>query len=181
MLILSHNGIRPDLVPVPNFVRSPSLAFPEHFTDEGDFMAQVLYICRKPGRFVIERKRYSQETTIEKVQVNKSEPRKKELKTFIRAVWDEKKFPVTPKQALNNLILCEQVHTGMCRNEQVQWPESISPAVADKSISPILVFPGRDRPNNSSRIDERAEYGEGIYQIPEESILLLNIQKQCDH
>jgi predicted dehydrogenase len=109
----------------------------EYFTVEGDFMAQELYIHRKPGRFVIEGERYSQETTIEKVQVNKSEPLKKELKTFLRAVRDRKNFPVTPKQALNNLILCKQIHSGMCRTGQLEWPEGISPAVADKSISLI--------------------------------------------
>ncbi|MCK9580505.1 MAG: Gfo/Idh/MocA family oxidoreductase [Methanoregula sp.] len=108
----------------------------EFFTVEGDFMAQELYIHRKPGRFVIEGERYSQETTIEKVQVNKSEPLKKELKTFIRAVRDRTKFPVTPGQALNNMILCEQIHTGMARRGQVQWPVASGPAAADRSTFP---------------------------------------------
>ncbi|MGB7787439.1 Gfo/Idh/MocA family oxidoreductase [Methanoregula sp.] len=108
----------------------------EYFTVEGDFMAQELYIHRKPGRFSIEGERYSQETTIEKVQVNKSEPLKKELKTFIRAVRDKKKFPVTPKQALNALVLCEQVRSGMQRKGHQSLRESVGSAVADRSISP---------------------------------------------
>jgi predicted dehydrogenase len=109
----------------------------EHFTVEGDFMAQELFIHRKPGRFAIEGERYSQETTIEKVQVNKSEPLKKELKTFLRAVRDKKKFLVTPKQALYNLVICEQIHGGMCRNGQVQQHENMNHTVPEKSVLPI--------------------------------------------
>ena len=109
----------------------------ELFTVEGDFMAQELYIHRKPGRFAIDGERYSQETTIEKVQVNKSEPLKNELKTFLRAVRDRKEFLVTPKQGLNNLLLCEQVHAGISKRGQLQYPECLSPGMTGKSTLKI--------------------------------------------
>lgn len=109
----------------------------EHFTVEGDFMAQELYIHRKPGKFAIDGERYSQETTIEKVQVNKSEPLKKELKTFLRAVRDKKKFTVTPRQGLQNLVLCEHIHAGMCRCGDMTYPEEMRSAVAENGGLPI--------------------------------------------
>ncbi len=87
----------------------------ESFTADGDFMAQELYIHRKPGRFMLEGERYSQECTIEKVQVNKSEPLKKELRSFIGAVREGKPFPITPEQALFNLQVCERIQANLAR------------------------------------------------------------------
>ncbi len=81
----------------------------EEFTVEGDFMNQEIYVYRKPGRYGIEDERYTQENIIEKVLVNKVEPLKEELKTFIACVNKGEEFPITPVQALNNLRICEEI------------------------------------------------------------------------
>ena len=81
----------------------------EEFTIEGDFMNQEIYVYRKPGKYGIENERYTQENIIEKVLVNKVEPLKEELKTFIACVKKGEEFPITPVQALNNLKICEEI------------------------------------------------------------------------
>jgi predicted dehydrogenase len=81
----------------------------EEFTIEGDFMNQEIYVYRKPGRYGIENERYTQENIIEKVLVNKVEPLKKELKTFINCIMTGAEYPVTPGQALRNLRICEEI------------------------------------------------------------------------
>jgi predicted dehydrogenase len=81
----------------------------ESFTVEGDFMNHEIYIHRKPGRISFENERYTQESLIEKVLVNQSEPLKRELSTFLDCVKSGKKFPITPEQGLFNLQVCEKV------------------------------------------------------------------------
>jgi predicted dehydrogenase len=81
----------------------------EDFTVEGDFMAQEVYVYRKPEKYGIENWKYMQENIIEKLLVNKVEPLKVELKTFIDCIAKEKEFPVTCGQALNNLRICEKI------------------------------------------------------------------------
>ncbi|MCK4475605.1 MAG: Gfo/Idh/MocA family oxidoreductase [Methanophagales archaeon] len=81
----------------------------EEFTIEGDFMNQEIYVYRKPGKYGIENERYTQENIIEKVLVNKVEPLKEELKTFIRCVRNGEEFSITPVQALKNLRICEEI------------------------------------------------------------------------
>jgi len=81
----------------------------EKFTIEGDFMNQEIYVYRKPGRYGIEDERYTQENIIEKVLVNKVEPLKEELKSFIACVKKGEEFKITPVQALNNLRICEEI------------------------------------------------------------------------
>lgn len=83
----------------------------EELTIEGDFMNQEIYVYRKPGRYVIENERYTQENIIEKVLVNKVEPLKEELKTFIQCVKNNEEFTITPMQALNNLRICEEIRS----------------------------------------------------------------------
>ena len=85
----------------------------EEFTAEGDFMAQDVYVYRKPGKYGLENERYTQENLIEKVLVNKVEPLKVELKTFVECVRKDEAFPVTPKEALNNLLICELIGRGI--------------------------------------------------------------------
>jgi predicted dehydrogenase len=85
----------------------------EDFTAEGDFMTQEVYIYRKPGKYGVENERYLQENIIEKVLVNKVEPLKVELKTFLDCVKAEKSFPVTPEEALRNLQICELIKEGL--------------------------------------------------------------------
>lgn len=83
------------------------------FTTEGDFMTQEVYVYRKPGKWGLENDRYMQENIIEKVLVNKVEPLKVELKTFLDSVRSGKSFPVTPKEALKNLVICEEIRKGL--------------------------------------------------------------------
>ncbi len=77
-------------------------------TIDGDFMNQELYIYRKPDKYEVENTRYAQENIIEKVQVNKVEPLKEELKTFIDCVKARRQFPVAPDQAVLNLKIAER-------------------------------------------------------------------------
>lgn len=81
----------------------------EEFTIEGDFMAQEIYIHRKPGQYAADDERYVQENIIEKVLVNKQEPLKLELSTFLDCVARKRAFPVTPEQALLNMEICENI------------------------------------------------------------------------
>lgn len=85
----------------------------EDFTTEGDFMTQEVYVYKKPGKYGMEDDRYMQENIIEKVLVNKVEPLKVELNTFLKCVKGDKSFPVTPEQALKNLKICEEIKKGI--------------------------------------------------------------------
>ncbi len=85
----------------------------EDFTTEGDFMAQEVFVYRKPDKYRLENERYTQENIIEKVLVNKVEPLKVELKTFVDYVRQGKSFPVTPEEALKNLVICEEIKKGI--------------------------------------------------------------------
>ena len=85
----------------------------EELTAEGDFMTQEVYVYRKPDRYEKENERYIQENIIEKVLVNKVEPLKVELKTFIDCVAKGKEFPVTPDEALKNLRICDEITRGI--------------------------------------------------------------------
>lgn len=80
----------------------------EDLTIEGDFMAQEVYIYRKPGIYGEVNTRYAQENIIEKVLINRVEPLKEELKTFIQCVQKGEPFPVTPQQAVHNLKIAER-------------------------------------------------------------------------
>ncbi|MGB8218573.1 MAG: Gfo/Idh/MocA family oxidoreductase [Candidatus Methanoperedens sp.] len=84
----------------------------EDFTIEGDFMTQEIYTYNKPEKYRMENDKYTQENIIEKILVNKVEPLKVELKTFIDCVKKNSEFPITPEQALNNLRICEEIKKG---------------------------------------------------------------------
>lgn len=81
----------------------------ESFTVEGDLMNQEIYIYKKPKKYGVEGERYVQENLIEKVLVNKLEPLKEELKTFIECVKKGEDFTVTAEQGLRNLMICEEI------------------------------------------------------------------------
>jgi len=81
----------------------------EDMSIEGDFMNQEIYVYRKPGKYQVKDERYVQENIIEKVLVNKVEPLKEELKTFVDCVKYGREFPITPSEALNNLRICEEI------------------------------------------------------------------------
>jgi predicted dehydrogenase len=87
----------------------------EEFTVEGDFMTQEVYIYRKPGRYALEDDRYVQENIIEKVMVNKVEPLRVELSTFLACAAQGIPFPVTPAEAVENLEICEEIRRGLSR------------------------------------------------------------------
>jgi predicted dehydrogenase len=81
----------------------------EDLTVEGDFMNQEVYTYYKPDKYKVENERYVQENIIEKVMVNKVEPLKVELQTFLECVRHDRPFPITPEQAIQNLRVCEKV------------------------------------------------------------------------
>jgi predicted dehydrogenase len=85
----------------------------DDLTTEGDFMAQEVYIYKKPDKYGLEDERYTQENIIEKVLVNKVEPLKVELKTFVDCVSSGKEFPVTPEEGVKNLRVCEEIKKGL--------------------------------------------------------------------
>jgi len=84
----------------------------EDFSIEGDFMNQEIYIYRRPQKYAVNDSRYVQENIIEKVLVNKVEPLREELKTFVNCVKEGTKFPVTIEQAVSNLRIVEQIKGG---------------------------------------------------------------------
>lgn len=86
----------------------------EEFTIEGDFMTQEITIYRKPEQYQVEEQRYVQENIIEKVMVNKLEPLKLELATFVECAMSGRPFPITPGQAIRNLEVCEAIRSGFC-------------------------------------------------------------------
>jgi predicted dehydrogenase len=81
----------------------------EELTIEGDFMTQEIFTYYKPDQYHVEKERYVQENIIEKVMVNKVEPLKVELQTFIECAKKGKPFTVTPEQATEDLRICEEV------------------------------------------------------------------------
>jgi len=85
----------------------------DEFTLEGDFMNQEIFTYYKPERYGSENERYVQENIIEKVMVNKVEPLKVELATFLDCARRGTQFPVTMEQAVENLVLCERVRAAI--------------------------------------------------------------------
>jgi len=76
-------------------------------TIEGDFMSQELYLYKQPSTYQLTDERYVQENIIEKVLINKVEPLKVELKTFVDCIDENQEFPVTVDEAVKNLKICE--------------------------------------------------------------------------
>lgn len=81
----------------------------EEFSVDGDFMTQEVYVYRKPQKYGENSQRYVQENIIEKVLVNKVEPLKEELRTFVDCVKKRENFPVTLEQAVVNLRVAEEI------------------------------------------------------------------------
>jgi predicted dehydrogenase len=84
----------------------------EDCTIEGNFMTQEIVVYRRPDQFTVENQRYVQESMIETVLINKVEPLKLELSTFLTCAKESKPFPVTPEQAVRNLRICEEIEQG---------------------------------------------------------------------
>ena len=85
----------------------------EERTIEGDFMAQEIYVHRKPGQYAAESERYVQENIIEKVLVNRVEPLRVELAAFLAAAAGGPAFPVTPAEAVEDLRIAAAVVSGL--------------------------------------------------------------------
>jgi predicted dehydrogenase len=85
----------------------------EDLTIEGDFMSQEIFSFWKPEKYNQENERYVQENIIEKVMVNKVEPLKVELQTFLDCARKGRPFPVTPEQAIEDLRICEEVRASL--------------------------------------------------------------------
>lgn len=85
----------------------------EELTVEGDFMNQEIFTYWKPEKYQMENERYVQENIIEKVMVNKVEPLKVELRTFLDCARDGKPFPVTAAQGAEDLAICEKVRAAL--------------------------------------------------------------------
>ena len=85
----------------------------EERTIEGDFMAQEVFVHRKPGQYAASSDRYVQENIIEKVLVNRVEPLRVELAAFLAAVEGDAAFPVTPAEAVENLRIAAAVEAGL--------------------------------------------------------------------
>jgi len=81
----------------------------DEFSLDADFMSQEMYIYRRPQRYGSDEARYVQENVIEKVLVNKVEPLKQELSTFVGCVLTQEPFPITCEQAVRNLEIAEQI------------------------------------------------------------------------
>lgn len=79
----------------------------EGFTIDGDFMTQEVFIHRKPEHYGENNTRYTQENIIEKVLINRVEPLKEELKTFVNCIRTCKEFPIMPEEAVLNLKIAE--------------------------------------------------------------------------
>ncbi|ADC66493.1 oxidoreductase domain protein [Ferroglobus placidus DSM 10642] len=80
-----------------------------NLTIEGDYMDQELYIFRGPQIYRTVNEKYVQENVMEKVLINKVEPLKVELKSFVDCVNSGEDFSVTAEQAVNNLRICELI------------------------------------------------------------------------
>lgn len=89
-------------------IRSIYVETPE-FTIDADYMSQEIMIYSKPDRFNLKDGRYHQENLVEKVMVNKVEPLKEELSKFIYCVQNGTRFPVSIDDAINNMLICEEI------------------------------------------------------------------------
>lgn len=85
----------------------------EDMTIEGDYMTQEIHIYRKPDQYFMKNHRYVQENIVEKVMVPKNESLRVELQTFLTCARNNKEFPVTPVQALQNLCTCNKIQMAM--------------------------------------------------------------------
>lgn len=85
----------------------------EEYTIIGDLSKQEVSVYWKPEVAKFEHGKYTQESTVEHVTINKVEPLKEELQTFVQCIIRELPFPVTPSQARNNLDVCRRVNDAL--------------------------------------------------------------------
>jgi len=76
-------------------------------------MTQEIAVYHKPAAYDQEDGLYRQENVTENLLVNKVEPLKIELATFVRAARAGEPFPVTPEQGLANVRVCEAIYRGL--------------------------------------------------------------------
>jgi predicted dehydrogenase len=75
----------------------------------GDLVLQEVYVYRKPSIHMGIDVRYKQENVTEKLAINKVEPLRVELKTFIDCVRNSKKFEVSLEQGLKALEIAYRI------------------------------------------------------------------------
>jgi predicted dehydrogenase len=81
----------------------------EDCTIEGDYMNQEVYIHKKPDVYEQKENAYVQENIVEKISVNKQEPLKVELMTFLDCIKSKRQFPVSLEDGLRNLKICKEI------------------------------------------------------------------------
>ncbi|VVC03403.1 UDP-N-acetylglucosamine 3-dehydrogenase [Candidatus Bilamarchaeum dharawalense] len=82
-------------------------------TSTGDLMAQEIYVYKKDHGGKLEDTKYSQESTIDKVLVNKVEPLREELKMFLNCVKNSKPFPISTGDGLRALEIATEIQRRM--------------------------------------------------------------------
>jgi UDP-N-acetylglucosamine 3-dehydrogenase len=85
----------------------------EDRTIVGNLMTQEVAVYHKPAAYGQEDGYYRQENVTENLLVNKVEPLKIEVATFVRAACAGKPFPVTLEQGLANVRVCETIYQGL--------------------------------------------------------------------
>lgn len=85
----------------------------EEFTIVGNLSTQEISVYWKPENANFDHGKYTQESTIERVVVNKTEPLKTELHMFIECIKRGIPFPVSPIQARTNLDMCRRVNNAI--------------------------------------------------------------------
>jgi len=82
----------------------------EDRTIAGNLMTQEITVYHRPAAYDQKNGLYRQENVIENLLVNRVEPLKIELETFLRAAHEKKPFPVTLDQGLENIRVCDAIY-----------------------------------------------------------------------
>ncbi|MEM4335736.1 MAG: Gfo/Idh/MocA family oxidoreductase [Candidatus Anstonellales archaeon] len=83
----------------------------------GDLVLQEVYVYKKPNVYSAMNIQYKQENVTEKLVINKVEPLRTELNTFVNCVRNNKKFEVPLEEGLNALKVAYEIK-GMISNER---------------------------------------------------------------
>jgi hypothetical protein len=72
-------------------------------------MTQEVYVHTTPGQYSAIGNKYRQENIVEKLSLNKIEPLRVELETFLDCCLTGDDFPVTLEQAADNIRICDRI------------------------------------------------------------------------
>jgi predicted dehydrogenase len=82
----------------------------EHWTVEGNYILQDVYVYRSPSKYeIIADRTYKQENVVDKIELGKVEPLREELKKFLECVSTGDPFPITLEDATHNVNVCELI------------------------------------------------------------------------